>query len=97
MRFNSEILEVIHNQAAQRFELQIGAFTPVLDYPLQGERIAFTYTGVPTALEGSGIGSFVVRAGLDYAREQGYKVISLCSFVVAYIRRHPEYEDLLNK
>ncbi|MBC8335740.1 MAG: N-acetyltransferase [Anaerolineales bacterium] len=90
-------MEVVHNQAAQRFELQIGEFTPVLDYRLQDKTIAFTHTGVPTALEGNGIGSFIVRAGLDYAREQGYQVIPLCSFVAAYIRRHPEYEDLLNK
>jgi predicted GNAT family acetyltransferase len=45
-------------------------------------------------LEGNGIGSLIVRAGLDYAREQSYKVVPLCSFVAAYIRRHTEYADL---
>jgi len=95
MKFNSEILEVIHNHAAQRFELHIGEYTPVLDYRLQDGVIAFTHTGVPSALEGNGIGGTIVRAGLDHARVQGYKVIPLCSFVAAYIRRNPEYEDLL--
>lgn len=96
MRINQEILEVVHNQAARRFELHIGEYTPVLDYRLQDDTIVFTYTGVPAALEGYGVGSFLVRAGLDYARRQGYKVIPLCSFIAVYIRRHPEYEELLN-
>ncbi len=96
MRINQEILEVVHNRAARRFELHIGEYTPVLDYRLQDDTIVFTHTGAPAALEGYGVGSFLVRAGLDYARRQGYKVIPLCSFVAVYIRRHPEYEELLN-
>jgi hypothetical protein len=32
---------------------------------------------------------------LAYAREQGYKIIPSCSFVRAYMERHPEYDDLL--
>jgi predicted GNAT family acetyltransferase len=51
----------------------------------------FLHMGVPPALEGRGIGSALVRAGLSYAREQGYHIVPLCSFVAAYLRRHPEY------
>ena len=97
MKFNMDILEVVHNQEARRFELHIGKYISVLDYRLQDDTIAFTHTGVPAVLEGNGVGSFIVRAGLEYARKQDYKVIPLCSFVAEYIRRNPEYEDLLNK
>ncbi len=88
-------LPVTHNPERNRFELQIQTLTAVLDYTLQGKTIIFTHTGVPPALEGQGIGSRITRAGLDYARQNGLKVVPLCSFVDVYIKRHPEYQDLL--
>ena len=37
----------------------------------------------------------LVRAALAHAREQGLKVRPLCSYVQAYMRRHPEVQSLL--
>jgi predicted GNAT family acetyltransferase len=62
---------------------------------LKGKLIIFTHTGVPPAIEGRGIGSKLVETGLDYARENGLKVRSTCWFVSKYIRRNPEYQDLI--
>ena len=87
--------EVRHNVAASRFELQVGENTAVLEYTLQGDTITFTHTGVPAELEGSGIGSQLARAGLDYARAKALKVVPVCWFVAGYIERHAEYKDLL--
>ncbi len=95
MKIDRNALKVLHNQDAQRFEIHIGEYMPVLDYRLDSETITFTHTGIPRELEGNGVGSLIVRVGLDYAREQGYKVVPLCSFVAAYIRLHAEYSDLL--
>jgi predicted GNAT family acetyltransferase len=36
-----------------------------------------------------------VADALDDIRSRGLKVVPLCPFVAAYIRRHPEYEDLV--
>lgn len=90
-----ESIEVKHNPAQQRFEIEMEAHLAVLDYRLDGSTITFTHTGVPQALEGRGLGSKLVRAGLDYARAQGLQVVPLCSFVAAYIQRKPQYQDLL--
>ncbi len=57
---------------------------------VQDGKIAFTHTGVPVALEGNGLGSLIVKEGLAFAQENGYKVLPLCSFVDAYMRRHKE-------
>ena len=95
MKIDRNILDVLHDKDAQRFEIHIGEYKPVLNYSLRGETITFTHTGVPREMEGNGIGSLIVRAGLDYAREQGYKVLPLCPFVGVYIQRHDEYADLL--
>ncbi|NOY99859.1 MAG: N-acetyltransferase [Chloroflexi bacterium] len=95
MQINARKLEVQHRPEAERFEIHAGGHTAVLDYRLDGNVIMFTHTGVPPALEGQGVGSRIVRAGLEYAREQGHQVVPACSFVAAYIRRHPEYQDLV--
>jgi len=50
---------------------------------------------VPKALEGRGIGSALARGLLDLARAQKLKVKPLCPFVAGYIKKHPEYADLL--
>ena len=86
----NENLEAIHNQPQKRFEIQIDSHLAELNYYLQGDTIIFTHTGVPSALEGRGIGSLLVKAGLQYAADNQLKVRSLCWFVDKYIQRHPE-------
>jgi predicted GNAT family acetyltransferase len=67
----------------------------VLEYHLAGKKIIFTHAFVPPALQGQGLGSCLVRAGLDYARTNGLTVVPLCPFVGAYLRKHPEDQDLM--
>jgi predicted GNAT family acetyltransferase len=91
----SDPIQVKHNEPERRFEVQAGDDLAVLEYRKRGHSIVFTHTGVPPALEGGGIGRQLVRAGLEYAREQGLQVVPMCSFVAAYVRRHREYLDLV--
>jgi predicted GNAT family acetyltransferase len=84
-----------HNPEAGRFEIEKDGYVAVLEYLLDAGKIVFTHTGVPPALEGQGIGSRLARAGLDFARQRGMKVLPLCSFIAGYIQKHPEYQDLL--
>ena len=88
---------VEHDPAASCFLLQREGHTAVLQYTLQDGVITFTHTGVPAELEGRGIGSQLAHAGLEYARQNNFKVISLCWFVSGYIERHAEYQDLIKK
>jgi uncharacterized protein len=95
MTERNENFEIRHNTDANRFEIQIGNQIAVLNYTERGNTISFTHTGVPPELEGRGIGSKLVHAGLEYARVKSYQVVPLCWFVAGYIERHPEYESLL--
>ena len=88
-------IKVVHNKEAQRFETEINGELGVADYSLRGDKILFTHTGVPRSIGGQGVASKLVKTGLDYARENNLKVVPLCSFVAVYLRRHPEYRDLL--
>jgi uncharacterized protein len=65
-------------------------------YRVRDGAIVLTHTEVPPALEGKGVGTALARYALDDARHRGLAVVPLCPFIAAFIRRHPEYEDLLD-
>lgn len=85
-----------HNTAGKRFEWLEDGQLCVLDYELHGDTMSITHTGVPESVGGRGIAADLSRAALDAAREQGWKVRPLCSYVAAFIRRQRgAYDDLL--
>lgn len=88
-------IRVIHNVERKRFEIHIDTHIAELAYYLNRNVIIFTHTGVAPALEGQGIGSMLVKTGLQYARDNNLKVESMCWFVNRYIDRHPEVQDLV--
>ena len=69
--------------------------TAVAYYRLEPGVITFTHTEVPAALWGQGIGSRLIRGALEAARADGLKVVARCSFVSAYLRKHPEFNDMV--
>jgi len=87
--------EIADNKAAHRFELPVDGLLAIAEYRLDGDRIAFTHTAVPPALEGRGVGSALIRGALDQVRARGLRVVPLCPFVRAFIEKHEAYQDLL--
>jgi len=85
-------ISVNHAPERNRFEINVQGYTAVLDYALKDSTITFTHTGVPPELDGQGVGSRLVRAGLEYARANGLKIQSMCWFVTRYLERYPEYQ-----
>ena len=85
------------NPDRHRFELDLDDGTvAITEYNLLRGKIVFTHTEVPTAHEGQGIGSALIRHALGSARERGLQVIPICPFFAAYIKKHPEEQDLLD-
>ena len=67
-----------------------------LEYRVVDEStLDFHSTFVDPALRGRGLAAEVVRAALDDARARGKRVIPSCSYVRTFVRRHPEYRDLV--
>ncbi|MBS0245283.1 MAG: N-acetyltransferase [Proteobacteria bacterium] len=86
---------VTDNPSRNRFELQTSAGLAIANYRRDDRSITITHTEVPRAVEGRGVGSKLVKGMLDLIRQEGRKVVPRCSFVAAYISRHPEYRDLV--
>ena len=64
------------------------------NYRLTPSAVVITHTETPRALRGRGIASELVHGALQLIRADGLKVIAGCSFVVDYLRKHPEFADL---
>jgi len=84
-----------HDARRGRFQVMLHGQPCVCDYRLRDDVMVMTHTEVPPELEGQGIAAALVRAALDHARANGWRVRPLCSYVQAYMRRHPDSQDLL--
>jgi predicted GNAT family acetyltransferase len=60
-----------------------------------GDSVIVAHTEIDEAREGQGLGGTLVHEVLDQIRASGKTVIPTCPFTAAYIRRHPEYVDLV--
>ena len=89
-------LTVRDNAAEHRYEvLAEGRVLGEILYRTSGDRVVLLHTEVLPSAEGSGLGSRLVAGALDDIRARGLRVVPLCPFVAAYIRRHPDYADLV--
>ncbi len=96
MNAGSENIDVRDNPAMKRYEVRLdGELVGISAYVPATGRIIFTHTEVDDAVGGQGIGSRLARDALDDVRSRGLQVTARCPFIAAYIRRHREYEDLL--
>jgi len=89
-----EEIQITHNPDERRFETWIDGKLSKLDYIQDGKNFVITHVGVDPALRGQGVAGKIVQAGLEYARDNSFRVIPMCSYAAAYIRKHPEYAEL---
>jgi predicted GNAT family acetyltransferase len=84
------------NAAAHRYELELdGEVVGTLSYRTTGEIVKLIHTNVAPQWEGHGLGEQLVAGALDDVRARGLHIVVLCPFVAAFLRRHPECEDLI--
>lgn len=97
MSLDLNSIEIHENEKRRRFEAEVGEYTAVMYRYYSDDSLVITHTLVPDELSGQGLAGHMTRTVLDGARGRGLSVVPICPYVAAYIRRHPEYQDLLQK
>ncbi|MCH1930421.1 N-acetyltransferase [Shewanella sp. A25] len=78
-------LVIEHQQDSNRFIIVVEGYEAVLEYRLQGTDIDFCRTFVPNELRGKGLAERLVRHGLKWAKEQGFKIAASCWYVQKFL------------
>jgi predicted GNAT family acetyltransferase len=97
MAVDLEKLEVTHNEANRRFEVRIDGYLSKLDYIRDGKNFVITHVGVYPEHRGQGIAAKIVQTALEYAKQNALRVIPMCGYAAAYIRRNPQYIELTSQ
>lgn len=90
-------LAVKNNIAKRRFEAQVDDYVAFVEYRLDGKQITFVHTEVPHQLGGQGVAGGIVKAALEFAKNNALKVVPECPFVAHYIEEHQEYCHIVHR
>lgn len=91
-------LNIIHDREKSRFYCTIEDMEAEMTYrKVDKNTLNYNHTYVPEELRGKNIAGKLVKTALEYARDRGLKVIPTCSFVISYLKKHPEYDSLIKQ
>lgn len=89
---------VTRDDAGSRYVLRLGDdVVGEARFELDDDRVVFVHTEVDDSIEGQGLGSHLISHALEDVRRRGGRVVARCPFVRAYLKRHPEYDDLVDR
>jgi predicted GNAT family acetyltransferase len=89
--------QLVFNDQLSHIELTVDGYTAFIKYKLIGNKLFLIHTEVPEELKGKGVGSVIVEKTLGFAREKGYTIVPICPFVQAYLKKHPEWGEIISK
>lgn len=76
----------------QRYEISVdGVRAGLADYRDSGDQRDFHHTEIDKAFGGQGLATKLIAAALADTRAAGKRIVPSCSFVAAYVAKHPEY------
>ena len=79
-----------------RFVIDADGRRALLEFRLRGRVLSVLHTETPPELSGRGFANALARAALEWARAEGFTVKPYCPFTAGFIRRHPEFETLVD-
>jgi len=92
-----DTLPVTNNEKQRQFKIHADGEVAILTYRFYKHDITLMHTEVPDRLTGKGIASALAHHALEWAKEQHKQVMVYCPFVAAYLKRHPGYNELIDK
>jgi hypothetical protein len=79
---------ILDNPALQRFEVTVNGQTGFLAYERTPDTLTLIHTEVPESLRGRHLGDQLVEAALQVGRSEGLRIVVVCPFARAYVRKH---------
>lgn len=83
------------NPALSRYEMPVEGGIAFVNYRRAPGVVTLLYAEVPPALAGRGLGAELARGTFECVRAEGSRAVPVCSYLVAWAKRHPEVHDLL--
>ncbi len=90
-------IKVFNDVEQHRFVIQVeGKTAGFAVYHIRRGRHLFVHTEIDPSFGQQGLGSRLIEAALDEVAVDGGTVVPLCPFVRAWIKRHPEYDRIVD-
>ncbi|WP_341911197.1 GNAT family N-acetyltransferase [Ferrovibrio terrae] len=86
---------VTDNTERQQYEMAIDGQIVFARYRRHDGVVSILHVEAPVNLRGSGAAGRLMQGIVELARRQNEKLVPLCSYAAAWMRRHPESADLL--
>lgn len=89
--------EVVDNKIFSQYEIRVDGHVAKIEYSNKSGKMFLIHTEVPKELAGQGVASFLAKETFKLIGEQGIPIVPMCKFIKTYIRKHPEYHQLVVK
>ena len=92
-------MEVLNENNAKKgrfYLIENGIEVATLNYTYAGDtKFIIDHTEVDASQAGKGLGKILVKAAVDFARQNHLKVLPLCPYAKSVFDKTTEYEDVL--
>jgi predicted GNAT family acetyltransferase len=78
-----------------RYEMDEQGLTSWADYRRSGDVLYIDHVESPIPLRGSGAAGRLMSAVAAQARSRQLRIVPICGYAAAWLRRSPEYRDLV--
>ncbi|HLD38880.1 MAG TPA: N-acetyltransferase [archaeon] len=85
------MLNIEHDDMAQKFSTEIDGEEALLAYTVINDSLNLHFLLAPN----EEVAEELCKAALEYARQNGMKIMSSSQFVDEFLKKHPEYKDLV--
>jgi uncharacterized protein len=84
------------NPEGSRYEMHVqGELAGFVTYHRHGQAISLQHTELEPAFQGAHLATHLARFTLDDARKRDLTVLPFCPYINSWIKKHPEYTDLV--